>query len=191
MINSPRPTRAEVTDVANAIFDGTDAIMLSGETSIGKYPVNAVKIMSLIASETEHQLPYEQWLMQRGAWLESQTDELISYNACYTAYRLNAAAIVAATQTGSTVRRISRYRPKMPVIAITPIGKVQGQLRLSWGVQVCQIAEPASVDELFTAAARLYKDMGIARAGDLIVITGGIPLGVAGTTSLLKVEKVA
>ncbi len=191
MINSSRPTRAEVTDVANAIFDGTDAIMLSGETSIGKYPVNAVKIMSLIANETEHQLPYEQWLTQRGAWLESQTDEMISYSACYTAYRLDAAAIVAATQTGSTVRRISRYRPKMPVIAITPIGKVQGQLRLSWGVQTCQIAEPQSVDQLFTAAARVCKDMGIARTGDLIVITGGIPLGVAGTTSLLKVEKVA
>ncbi len=191
MINSPRPTRAEVTDVANAIFDGTDAIMLSGETSMGKHPVPSVKTMSKIARETERQLPYEHLLMDRGAWLESQTDEMISYNACYTAYRLGAAAIVAATQTGSTVRRISKYRPKMPIIALTPSMQVYGRLLLSWGVQVHQIAASPSVDELFATAAQLCQDMGIAKSGDLIVITGGIPLGVSGTTNLLKVERVA
>ncbi|MFC2123127.1 pyruvate kinase [Bacteroidota bacterium] len=190
MINSPRPTRAEVTDVANAIFDGTDAIMLSGETSMGKYPVHSVRTMSRIAKETETRLPYEHLLMHRGNWIESQTDEMISYNACYTAYRLGAAAIVAATQTGSTVRRISKYRPKMPIIALTPGTKVYGRLLLSWGVRVRHIAAAPSVDELFATAAQLCKEMGIAKAGDLVVITGGIPLGVSGTTNLLKVEKI-
>ena len=190
MINSPRPTRAEVTDVANAIFDGTDAIMLSGETSMGKYPVPSVRTMSRIAKETEHQLPYEDLLMHRGHWIESQTDEMISYNACYTAYRLGAVAIVAATQTGSTVRRISKYRPKMPIIALTPGTQVYGRLLLSWGVQVRRMAATPSVNELFATAAQLCKEMGIAKAGDLIVITGGIPLGVSGTTNLLKVERI-
>ena len=190
MINSPRPTRAEVTDVANAIFDGTDAIMLSGETSIGKYPVQSVRTMSKIARETERQLPYEHLLMDRGTWLEPQTDEIISYNACHTAHQLGAVAIVAATQTGSTVRRISRYRPRMPIIAITPGKLVYGRLLLSWGVQVCLITALSSVDELFATAAQLCKDLGIARSGDLIVITGGIPIGVPGTTNLLKVEKI-
>jgi pyruvate kinase len=190
MINSPRPTRAEVTDVANAIFDGTDAIMLSGETSIGKYPVQSVRTMSKIARETERQLPYEHLLMERGTWLEPQTDEIISYNACHTAHRLGAVAIVAATQTGSTVRRISKYRPRMPIIAMTPGKLVYGRLLLSWGVQVCLIAASSSVDELFATAAQLCKDLGIARSGDLIVITGGIPIGVSGTTNLLKVEKI-
>ena len=111
MVNSPRPSRAEVTDVANAILDGTDAIMLSAETSVGKYPVQSVKMMSEIARETEQHLPYEQLLAQRGQWLEHQTDELISYNACYTAYWLKAVAIVAFTQSGSTARRVSKYRP--------------------------------------------------------------------------------
>ena len=191
MVNSPRPTRAEVTDVANAIFDGTDAIMLSGETSIGKYPIQSVRTMARIARETERQLPYEHLLMERGSWLEPQTDEIISYNACHTAHRLGAVAIVAFTQSGSTARRISKYRPRMPILAITPSTLVYGRLLLSWGVQVCLVAASSSVDELFATGAQLCKDLGLARSGDLIVITGGIPIGVPGTTNLLKVEKVA
>ena len=190
MVNSTRPTRAEVTDVANAIFDGTDAIMLSGETSVGKYPVQSVRTMAKIARETERQLPYEHMLTERGTWLEPQTDEIISYNACHTAHQLGAVAIVATTQTGSTARRISKYRPRMPIIAITPNKPVCERLLLSWGVQVCLIAASSSVDELFATAAQLCKDLGVARSGDLIVITGGIPIGVTGTTNLLKVEKV-
>jgi len=190
MVNSTRSTRAEVTDVANAIFDGTDAIMLSGETSVGKYPVQSVRTMAQIARETERQLPYEHLLTERGTWLEPQTDEIISYNACHTAHQLGAVAIVATTQTGSTARRISKYRPRMPIIAITPNKLVCERLLLSWGVQVCLIAASSSVDELFATAAQLCKDLGVARSGDLIVITGGIPIGVTGTTNLLKVEKV-
>lgn len=190
MVNVPRPTRAEVTDVANAIFDGTDAIMLSAETSIGKYPVQAVKMMAKIAREAENKLPYEQILSERGRWLEQKTDELISYSACHTAHRLGAAALVAFTQSGSTAGRVSKYRPRMPILAITPGVVVVGRLMLRWGVYPFQIAKASSVDELFTTAAKLSKELGLAKPGDLIVITGGIPIGVAGSTNLLKVEKV-
>jgi len=133
MVNAPRPTRAEVTDVANAIFDGTDAIMLSEETSIGKYPVQAVKMMTRIAKEAEDVLPYKQILSERGGWLERKTDELISYNACHTAHSLGATALVAFTQSGSTAGRVSRYRPRMPILAISPSTTVVGRLLLRWG----------------------------------------------------------
>ena len=191
MVASARPTRAEVTDVANAIFDGTDAVMLSAETSIGKYPVEAVRMMAQIALETDGRLPYENLLIERSTWFEPQTDELISYNACYTASRLGAAAIVAFTQSGSTAQRVSKYRPRMPILATTPSKRVGGRLLLCWGVQTVQTAESSSVGELFATAARLAKDLRLAKSGDLIVITGGIPIGVHGTTNLLKVEKVS
>jgi len=190
MVNAARPTRAEVTDVANAIFDGTDAIMLSAETSIGKYPIPAVRMMAQIAQETEGQLPYEGMLAERSAWLEPQTDELIAYNACLTANRLGAAAIVAFTESGSTAQRVSKYRPEAPILAITSSQTVCGKVQLFWGVQAFQIGTSSSVNELFSTAAKLAKDLRLARTGDLIVITGGIPLGVAGTTNLLKVERI-
>jgi pyruvate kinase len=190
MMNSLSPTRAEVTDVANAILDGTDAIMLSGETSIGKYPVQAVDMMYDIARETERHLPFELMLNQRARWLEYETDELISFNASYTAYWLKAVAIVAFTQSGSTARRVSKYRPRVPIIAITPERHIVGQLSLNWGVNAFQIPTPASVDELFTVGTNLVKQLGIAKSGDIIIITGGIPLGRAGTTNLLKVQQV-
>jgi pyruvate kinase len=190
MINAPRPTRAEVTDVANAILDGTDAVMLSAETSIGKYPVTAVRTMREIAHHTERHLPYQQLLSQRGQWLEHQTDELISYDACYTAYWLHAAAIVAFTQSGSTARRVSKYRPHVPIIAITPVKEITGQLELYWGVHAFHIDNPASIDDLFDTGMKFVKELGIAKAGDLIVITGGVPLGVTGTTNILKVQNV-
>jgi pyruvate kinase len=188
MVNAPSPTRAEVADVANAIFDGTDAVMLSAETSIGKYPVQAVRMMASIARETENRLPYDQMLSERGKWLEQKTDELISYSACYTAHSLGAAGIVAFTQSGSTAGRVSKYRPRTPILAITPDAMVVGRLMLRWGVYPFQIAGASSVDELFSTAAQLSKELGLAKRGDLIVITGGIPVGVAGSTNLLKVE---
>lgn len=190
MVKAPRPTRAEVTDVANAIFDGTDAVMLSAETSIGKYPVQAVKMMARIARETEDTLPYEQILSERGRWLEQKTDELISYSACYTAHVLRAVALVAFTQSGSTTGRVSKYRPRMPILALTPDAVVLERLMLHWGVYPFQTAAPSSVEELFATGARLCKELGLARPGDLIVITGGIPIGVTGSTNLLKVEKI-
>jgi len=190
MVDASSPTRAEVADVANAIFDGTDAVMLSAETSIGKYPVQAVRMMAKIARETENELPYDQMLSERGKWAGQKTDELISYSACYTAHSLRAAAIVASTQSGSTAGRLSKYRPRTPVLAIAPDAVVVGRLILRWGVYPFRMAGASSVDELFSIARKLSRELGLAKSGDLIVITGGIPVGVAGSTNLLKVEKV-
>jgi pyruvate kinase len=191
MVTSFRPTRAETTDVANAILDGSDAVMLSAETSIGKYPVQAVKMMASIARVTEAKLDYELILAERRAWLGRQTDELISYNACQTAHRLRAAAIVAFTQSGSTAMRVSRWRPDVSVLALTPNRAVAGRLLLFWGVRPYLISEPASVDEIFALGARLAGELGYARAGDLIIITAGIPIGETGTTNMLKVQTVS
>jgi pyruvate kinase len=190
MINAARPTRAEVTDVANAILDGTDATMLSAETSMGKYPVQAVKTMARIAEETEKGLSYAHLIAERSTWIERETDELISYSACHTADSLGAVAIVAFTQSGSTARRVSKYRPRVPILALTPSGAVSGRLMLHWGVYPLLVGPSLSVDEQFMAGARIAKETGLAKPGDLIVITGGVPIGVAGTTNLLKVEKI-
>jgi pyruvate kinase len=190
MVNAPRPTRAEVTDVANAIFDGTDAVMLSNETSVGMYPVETVKMMARIARRAESRLLSHNMVLERSHWAESTTDELISWDACYTAMKLKAAAIVAFTQSGSTAQRVAKYRPGVPIAAITPSRVTYGKLLLSWGVQVFAIEEHVPLLELFSTAAMLAKGQGLARAGELIVITGGAPVGMAGTTNLLKVERV-
>jgi len=190
MINSVRPTRAEASDVANAILDGSDAVMLSAETSIGKYPAQAVKMMAGIARVTEKKLPYEQILAERRGWLGREADELISYSACQTAHRLRAAAIVAFTQSGSTAVRVSRYRPGLPVLALTLSQTVAGKLLLYWGIRPYLITEPSSVDEIFALGARLAGELGYARPGDSIIITAGIPIGEAGTTNMLKVERI-
>ncbi len=191
MVNAARPTRAEVNDVANAIFDGTDATMLSAETSVGKYPVQAVRTMAKIALETERRLPYENLLAERGKWIQRETDELISYSACHTAQSLGAVAIVAFTQSSSTARRVSKYRPKVPILALTPIHTISGRLLLHWGVYPFQIEEAKSVDGLFATATQIAKETGVAKPNDLIVITGGVPIGVAGSTNMLKVERIS
>jgi pyruvate kinase len=190
MVNAARPTRAEVSDVANAILDGTDATMLSAETSVGKYPVQAVRTMAGIAQEAEKRPSYVHLVTERSTWIERETDELISYSACYTADSLGAVAIVAFTQSGSTARRVSKYRPRVPILAITPSNFVSGRLLLHWGVYPFQIGAVSTVDELFSTGAKLAKDVGLVKPGDLIVITGGVPIGVAGATNLLKVEKI-
>ena len=190
MVNSYRPTRAEVTDVANAIFDGTDATMLSAETSVGKYPVQSVKMMSKIAREAESRLPYDQMLAEKGSWLEQKIEELIAYNACHTAQSLGAAAIVAFTQSGSTAGRVSKFRPRVPILAISPDNVVCGRLMLWWGVNPIQIVESPYVEELFATAASLTKELNLAKPNDVIVITGGIPIGMMGSTNLLKVERI-
>lgn len=190
MVNAARPTRAEVSDVANAIFDGTDATMLSEETAIGKYPLQAVSTMAKIAKETENRLSYGHLMAEKDAWIERETDELISYSACHIADSLRATAIVAFTQSGSTARRVSKYRPRVPILAITPSNTISGRLLLHWGVYPFQIYSASSLDELFATGARLAKELGLAKPGDLIVITGGVPVGIAGSTNLLKVEKI-
>jgi pyruvate kinase len=191
MVKSVRPTRAEVTDVANAIFDGTDATMLSEETSIGKHPLEAVKMMDRIARETEKKLPYELALSEKRTWFEQRTEELISYNACLTAHSLDARAIVAFTESGSTAARVSKYRPRMNILAMTPSEAICMRLILCWGVQPIHVTTPSSISDLFDAASMLSKSLGLANPGDLIVITGGIPLRVKGTTDLLKVETIS
>ena len=190
MVGAARPTRAEVTDVANAIFDGTDATMLSAETSVGKYPVQAVRTMARIARETEKKLPYKQYITQRSRWIERETDELISYSACHAADSLGAKAIVAFTHSGSTGRRVSKYRPKVPILAITSAVEVSGRLVLHWGVYPFSMKEAASLDELFATGAGLTRELGLAKPGDQVVITGGVPVGQSGSTNLLKVEEI-
>ena len=191
MVNATRPTRAEVADVANAILDGTDGLMLSAETSIGKHPLLAVRTMSKIAVEAEKHLYYEPMLAQRSKWMERETDELISYSACNTADALSAVAIVAFTQSGSTARRVSKYRPSVPILAITPDKMVSGRLLFNWGVYPFEVKGASSLDEVFATGAKMAKDLRLAKDGDLVVITGGVPIGVAGSTNLLKVEKVS
>ena len=191
MVTAARPTRAEVTDVANAIFDGTDAVMLSAETSIGKYPVQAVAMMAKIASTADNQLPHEQMMRERGAALGPQVDAAISYDACRTAHQLGAKAIVAFTHSGSTARRVSKCRPQVPILALTSGESICRRLQLCWGIQICQVAAPSSVEALFAIGAAQSKALRLAKAGDLVVITAGLPLGVAGTTNLLKVERIA
>jgi pyruvate kinase len=190
MVSAPRPTRAEVADVANAVYDGTDAVMLSAETAIGNHPVQAVSMMSRIASETESSLPYERRLAERAADLERQTDDAIAYAACHTSGQLGARAILAFTESGSTAWRVCKYRPRVPIVAITPSDRVQRKLALAWGVIPCSVRPVANVDELFSRGSALAKELGLARKGELVVITGGVPIGVMGTTNLLKVQEV-
>jgi pyruvate kinase len=190
MVHSLRPTRAEVTDVANAILDGSDAIMLSEETAIGNYPVETVSMMAQIALEAEAALPYEDLLSSGGKNLQPQTDDAISYSACHVAHQLGAAAIIAFTSSGSTARRVAKYRPRVPILAITPSSETRRQLSISWGVRAFQIPEASKITSLFDRGARVAKKTGLAQDGDVVIITGGVPIGISGSTNLLKVEKV-
>jgi pyruvate kinase len=190
MVDSPRPTRAEVTDVANAIFDGADAVMLSEETAIGQCPVDAVSMMAQVAMETEAALPYEEILFNKGKDIQPKTEDAISYAACYTAHQLGAAAIVAFTSSGSTARRVSRYRPQMPILAITSSQTTKRQLSLSWGVVAFKVELASKITDMFAQGARIARESGLAKSGDLVIITGGVPVGRAGSTNLLKVETV-
>ena len=149
MIASPSPTRAEVTDVANAVFDGSDAIMLSGETSIGKYPIDAVKVMAEVAIEAEAALPYEAMLLEKRRDLENQTDDAIAYNACQTSQQLGAGLIVAFTESGSTAGRVSKYRPSAQILALTPSEDTQRALTLSWGVLPITTTPVRDLDDFF------------------------------------------
>jgi len=190
MVDSPLPTRAEATDVANAIFDGADAVMLSEETAIGHYCPEAVRMMSLIALEAEAALPYEEILAARGKDLAPLTDDAISYAACHTARQLGAKVVVAYTASGSTARRVSKYRPQTPIMAVTPSESTQRQLSLSWGVTALKVGEPKQVISMFKQAAGAVRRAGLGNKGDLVVVTAGLPIGKPGTTNMLKVEKI-
>ncbi len=190
MVDAMRPTRAEVSDVANAIFDGTDAVMLSAETAAGKYPVRAVNTMASIVAETEKVLPYERILLEKSEQVTAQTDDAISYAACHMSQRLGAACIVAYTSSGSTALRVSKYRPRVPILAITPSANTARRLVLSWGIEPHLATEPPNVDIMFQEAAQLALQTGVAQSGELVIITAGIPMGIPGSTNLVKVHRV-
>ena len=190
MINSSIPTRAEVTDVANAIFDGTDAIMLSGETSIGKFPVEATKVMTAVAIETEPSLPYEKLIIEKQEHQESKTDDVISYDACQSAHQLNACAIIAFTESGSTAGRVSKYRPKTPILALTPSNDVQRLLTIRWGVTPITIKILSTVEDFFEEAENKAIEIMEAKRGDKIVLVAGLPIGVAGGTNLMRILEI-
>lgn len=190
MINNPRPTRAEVTDIANAIYDGTSAIMLSGETAAGKHPVEAVATMAKIAKTTETAINYRKRFQENDPGSETSITNAISHAACTTALDLHAAAIITVTQSGYTARMISKFRPDCPVIAPTTSEKNYRQMALCWGVLPVMSKKCDSTDELLEYAVDLAKGTGCVSDGDVVVITGGAPVGVSGTTNILKVHLV-
>jgi pyruvate kinase len=188
MTRNPRPTRAEVTDIANSIFDGTDAIMLSGETAAGKYPIEAVKTMATIAERTEKDLDYGR-IEKRVAYKDNVTvANAISHASCTAAYELGAAAIITPTQSGSTARMVSKFRPKAPIIAATFDERVRRKLCLSFGVHSVLINGVESTDDLIEQSVNQAIAQEYVSSGDLLVITAGVPAGVAGTTNLIKVH---
>ena len=190
MIKNPRPTRAEATDVANAIYDGTSAIMLSGETAAGLYPVLAVKTMAKIAERTENDINYIERFKKRDFEEQPNVTSAISHATCTTAYDLGAVAIITVTKTGRTARMISKYRPSHPIISGTTEPTVLRQMNLSWGVIPILVDEKDNTDELFDHVINTARKRDLVHDGDLVVITAGVPLGVSGTTNLLKVQLV-
>ena len=190
MIEHPRPTRAEITDVANAIYDGTSAIMLSGESAVGKYPVEAVRTMARIAETTENNIDYIDRFKRFNDNKHRNITEAISDATVTTAHDLNAAAIVTVTESGTTARMISKFRPSTVIVGATANEKVYRQLVLSWGVVPVLCEEKQNTDELFDHAVEVSVNAGLLKKGDIAVITAGIPLGTSGTTNMLKVQSV-
>jgi len=188
MMRSPRPTRAEANDVANAIFDGSDAIMLSGETAAGKYPVQAVETMARIAERTETALQYEEILGKKEMLPQKTVTDAISYSTSNIALELDASAIITPTASGSTARMVSKYKPKAKIIAATPYLKVAKKMCLVWAVQPILVRKTTGTDEMITESVQRTLEAGLISLGDLVVITAGVPVGVPGTTNLLKVH---
>ena len=189
MIHNPRPTRAEISDVANAVYDGTSAVMLSGETAAGKYPVEAVRAMSKIARETEQNIHYKKRFNNSSFQIRNLTDAL-SHSTCSLAMDVEAKVIVACTRSGMTARLISRFRSPIPIIGMTTDPKAYRKLALSWGVLPVLSDEFQSTDVLFYHAMVKAKESGLAAPGDIIVITGGMTNGKSGNTNMIKVEKI-
>ncbi len=188
MIKNPRPTRAETTDIANAVYDGTSAIMLSGETAAGAYPVEAVKTMVRIAERTEQDVDYCKRFFQYERNANPDITDAICHATCTTALDLNARAIVTVTKSGRSARMISRYRPNSDIISCATTEKVCRQLSLTWGVVPVLIKEEKEVFNLFDKAIQAAMKMKLLEKGDLTVITSGVPIGVSGTTNMMKVQ---
>lgn len=187
MIKNPRPTRAEVTDIANAIYDGTTAIMLSGESAAGLYPVEAVKTMARIAERAEQDIDYKGRLRKQELPECVDTTTGISYATCSTAMELKAAAIITVTMSGFTAAMVSRYKPDCPVIGCSVNPQVCRQLNLNWGVAPLLMKEEETEEALFKEAIRVCKDAGYVKTGDRVVLTAGVPLGISGTTNMIRV----
>ncbi|WP_123039529.1 pyruvate kinase [Cohnella candidum] len=190
MQRNPRPTRAEASDVANAIFDGTDAIMLSGETAAGKYPVESVLTMSRIAERAESALHYREIFTKQANAAQTSVTEAISQAVANSALDLDAKAIVTSTESGYTARMVSKYRPKAPIVAVTPDAQVKRRLQLVWGVIPVSGNPATTTDEMFDIAVGGAMESGLVRLGDTIVITAGVPVGRSGTTNLIKIHNV-
>lgn len=188
MMKNPRPTRAEAADVANAIYDGTSAIMLSGETAAGQYPVEAVKTMAKIARKTERDVNYNEAFQRRRGQDQPDVTNAISRATCTTATDLKASAIITVTKSGETVRMISKYRPACPIIGCSTYEHICRKLCLAWGVIPLLVEEQQDTDQLFDHAVDVAQKAGLVQPGQLTVITAGIPLGISGTTNLIKVH---
>mgnify|MGYP001277266022 FL=1 len=189
MIYSPIPTRAEVTDIANAILDGTDAIMLSGETAIGKFPMEAVKMMSKVANVTEQKIDYQGILSQKLNQLENAVDDSIAYNASHSSLQINADVILAFTESGATAMRVSKYRPKSPIIALTNSKEIVNKLTLFWGINAGLSEKLNSVDDFFSLGENIGEKFIVDWKSNLIVLIAGLPIGVSGETNLLRIIK--
>lgn len=190
MQHNPRCTRAEASDVANAIYDGSDAVMLSGETAAGEYPVEAVTTMANIATSSEAAQDYKKLLSDRTKVQDTTVTTAIGVSAAHTALNLNCRAIVAATESGHTAKMISKYRPQCDIIAVTPYDYVARQLELVWGVQPIVAPKLSNTDEVLNGSVQSVVEKGYANEGDLIIITAGVPTGQAGTTNLMKLHVV-
>ena len=190
MITNPRPTRAETADVANAIYDGTTAIMLSGESAAGAYPIEAVKTMAKIAERTEEDIDYKSRLQKITTNGEYDITTAISHATCTTAMDLNASAIITVTMSGFTANMISRYKPGCPIIGCSVNPRVCRQLSLSWGVQPLLMMKEETAENLFDDATRLAEKAGYLNKGDVAVLTAGVPLGVSGNTNMIRVIEV-
>jgi pyruvate kinase len=190
MQRNPRPTRAEASDVANAVFDGTDAVMLSGETAAGKYPMESIVTMSRIAERAEEALEYREIFVRRAEAQQTSVTESISQAVANAALELNARAILTPTESGYTARMVSKYRPKCPIIAVTPQDYILRRLSLVWGVYPVKCKDVRSTDELFELSIDLSIQKGFVKLGDLVVITAGVPVGRSGSTNLIKVHQI-
>ena len=191
MMRNPRPTRAEVSDVANAVYDGTGSVMLSGETAGGKYPVEALTAMVGIVTETESAIDYWKQFQKQRVLPASNINDAITHTCCLTAKDLDAKAILTATSSGRSARMICRFRPACPIAALTMHEKVRRQLNISWGVTPFLTGEVTSTDRIFSLSAEVALKERLVQNGDTVVITAGVPLGVAGTTNMIHVIEVA
>ena len=190
MVRSATPTRAEAADVANAVLDGSDALMLSEETAIGSYPVEAVETMVKIALEAEAMFPYEEMLRSRWQDVLPEVNDATARAACQIAHQVQARAIIAFTAGGTTALRVSKYRPYHPIVAVTPSAQVVSRLSLAWGVLPIKKPEPANLEKVFESASQAAVETNLAKRGDLIVIIAGIPLAVPGSTNLIKIHSI-